>query len=146
MNNSQQSSYHETLNGSFSSLLQWDDLANFWDHLRDGEQAGWYIYAIGEKPPTAIVSADEFLQFINHIDALIRKEHDERVCGIVYTNHPKTPSMVKIYDPNNLGLSCGSSEIPPLPGWILSRTEPEDLRPAQVLPGNRRRWWKTLFS
>ena len=55
------------------------------------------------------------------------------------------PSMVKIYDPHNLGVSCGFSENPPLPGWVLSRLPPEDLASRQVLPGSRRRWWQRLF-
>ncbi len=140
------SRYHDTFNGAFSSLLQWDDLARFWDSLRSGRLTGWYIYAIGEPPPVSEVSSEEFLQFIQEIDALLRREHHERVCGIVYTDQLKAPSMVKIYDPNNLGLSCGSSEVPPLPGWVLSRTPPENLQPPHPLPNNRRRWWRTLFS
>lgn len=141
-----ESSYHTTFNGLFTSLLQWDDLAQFWKRLGTGEQEGWYIYAVGETPPARPSSADTFRQFITEIDALLRREHDERICGIVYTNHADTPSMVKIYDPNNLGLSCGSSENPPLPGWVLSRQPPVDLQPIEVLPNNRKRWWRNLFS
>ena len=144
--NEPQSIYRKTFNGAFSSLLQWDDLAIFWEHLRGGESDGWYIYAVGETPPTTTSSADEFHHFISNIDALLHKEHNERVCGIVYTDHSDTPTMIKIYDPNNLGVSCGSSETPPLPGWVLSREMPEDLQPVQILPGNRKRWWRELFS
>lgn len=140
------SQYLDTFNGSFSSLLQWDDLARFWNSLRSGGQAEWYIYAIGEPPPTVAASSEVFLQFIQEIDSLLRREHHERVCGIVYTDRLKEPSMIKIYDPNNLGLSCGSSETPPLPGWVLSRIPPESLQPPQPLPNNRRRWWRELFS
>lgn len=143
MNNS---SYQQSFNGLFSSLLRWDDLSQFWKQLEQGEQNGWYIYAVGEPPPTTTASADTFNSFIQEIDQLLRREHDEHICGIVYTNHAVTPTMVKIYDPNNLGLSCGSSETPPLPGWGLSRELPVDLQPVQILPGNRKRWWRNLFS
>lgn len=141
-----QSPYRKTFNGSFSSLLQWDDLTTFWEHLLGDELADWYIYAVGEKPPTTTSSADDFQHFIAKIDALLRREHDERVCGIVYVDNQSSPSMIKIYDPNNLGVSCGSSETPPLPGWILSKEQPEDLQPTQHLPGNRKHWWEELFS
>ncbi len=140
------SSYHTTFNGLFTSLLQWDDLTRFWEQLLAGEQEKWYIYAVGETPPIQPSSAEEFRQFITEIDTLLRREHDERICGIVYTNHAESPSMVKIYDPNNLGLSCGSSENPPPPGWVLSRQQPVDLQPIEVLPNNRKRWWRNLFS
>ncbi len=141
-----ETSYHQTFNGLFTSLLQWDDLTAFWERLRQGELEQWYIYAVGEAPPADHSSAEEFVQFIEKIDALLRKEHNERICGIVYTNHTDTPSMVKIYDPNNLGLSCGSSENPPLPGWVLSREPPVDLQPIEILPNNRKHWWHNLFS
>jgi hypothetical protein len=42
-------------------------------------------------------------------------------------------------------VSCGYSDNPPLPGWILSRIAPADLQ-AAALPGNRRRWWQRLFG
>ena len=138
--------YQQTFTGLFNSLLQWEDLTQFWEKLQQGERSGWFIYAVGEVPPTTQASVEEFEQFILRIDTLLRKEHDERICGIVYPNHPQTPSMVKIYDPNNLGISCGSSENPPLPGWVLSRQPPIDLQPTDILPGNRKRWWRSIFS
>lgn len=141
-----ETSYQQAFNGLFTSLLQWDDLSDFWSALQQQRLEGWYIYAIGEPPPSTPVNATEFSAFIREIDQLLRREHDERICGIVYTNHAETPSMVKIYDPNNLGLSCGSSENPPLPGWVLSRQQPVDLQPLQLLPNNRKRWWRTIFS
>ncbi len=141
-----ESNYQQTFNGLFTSLLQWEDLTRFWDRLKQGKLEEWYIYAVGETPPTNHSSAEAFITFIEEIDQLLRQEHNERVCGIVYTDHADTPSMIKIYDPNNLGLSCGSSKNPPLPGWVLSRQQPIDLNPIQILPNNRKRWWRKLLS
>jgi hypothetical protein len=53
---------------------------------------------------------------------------------------------VKIYDPNNLGVSCGFSTNPPLPGWIMSRVPPDELQPSHKVPEGRRRWWRALFG
>ncbi|MCG8047412.1 MAG: hypothetical protein N0E48_17590 [Candidatus Thiodiazotropha endolucinida] len=50
-----------------------------------------------------------------------------------------------IYDPNNLGVSCGYSDNPPLPGWVLSKLPPIDL-PGTMVPKNRKRWWQALWS
>jgi hypothetical protein len=33
-------------------------------------------------------------------------------CGIAYVNDLKNPNFVKIFHPNNLGKSCGSSKNP----------------------------------
>ena len=74
------------------------------------------------------------------------KEHEEDYCGIVYADDLQQPSFIKIYDPHNLGVSCGYSENPPLPGWIMSQIAPCDLPAAQALTGTRRRWWQRLFG
>lgn len=139
------SDYLNQFRGSFKSTMQWSHLDALWQVLRK-DAAGWYVYAIGEALPTQPLSADDFLHFIDEVDALLRTEHDESYCGIVYADNLQTPQMIKIYDPNNLGVSCGFSENPPLPGWVVSRTAPIDLPATQVLPKNRQRWWQRLFA
>ncbi len=131
--------------GSFSGVLRWDQLDRFWERLRAGVDDGWYVYAVGEAPPTAPVAAARLLAFIDELDPLLRREHDEDYCGIVYADDLDAPTFVKIFDPNNLGVSCGYSDNPPLPGWILSRIPPADLG-ALPPPGGRRRWWRRLFG
>lgn len=136
--------FYQAFKGTFYGVLRWPQLDALWDVLRR-DAAGWYLYAVGTEPPGETVSADKFQAFITEIDALLRKEHDEEYCGIVYTDSFEEPGFVKIFDPHNLGVSCGYSDNPPLPGWILSRIPPIDLH-GPTLPGNRRRWWQRLFS
>ncbi|MFP3874361.1 MAG: hypothetical protein ACLFQT_02740 [Thiohalophilus sp.] len=137
--------YLEAFRGSFTSMLRWPQLDQLWQTLRNQEKA-WYIYAVGEAPPEQPVDARQLDTFINEIDKLLRTEHDEDYCGIVYVDRPDDPGFIKIYDPNNLGVSCGFSNNPPLPGWVLSLIRPVDLKAALPPPGNRRRWWQTLFK
>lgn len=137
--------FREAFKGTFYGVLRWPQLDTLWETLRADNAADWYIYAIGTEPPTATVSADKLHEFITEIDVLLRKEHDEDYCGIVYTDSFEQPSLVKIFDPHNLGVVCGYSDNPPLPGWILSKLPPIDLK-APCLPGNRRRWWQRLFG
>ena len=132
--------------GSFSGILRWEQLDDLWQRLRDDAAGDWYLYAVGEAPPTDTVSKYDVIQFIEQVDELLRKEHDEQYCGIVYVDDVKAPSFVKIFDPNNLGVSCGYSDNPPLPGWILSKLPPVDLQAPVPQPGNRRRWWQRLFA
>jgi len=40
----------------------------------------------------------------------LRADHHESYCGIVYADDLDKPRLIKIYDPNNLGSSCGSSK------------------------------------
>ena len=67
--------------------------------------------------------------FIETTDQLLHEQHQEDYCGIVYVDNIDTPEYIKIYDPANLGVVCGYSDNPPLPGWILSRLVPCDLHP-----------------
>lgn len=137
--------YLAAFRGGFTSALRWPQLDALWERVRAAPD-GWFVYAVGEEPPTAPVEAGKLLAFIDEIDALLRREHDEDYCGIVYADDPAAPTMIKIYDPNNLGVVCGSSDHPPLPGWVLSHLAPVDLPAAQAPPGGRRRWWRRLFG
>jgi hypothetical protein len=138
--------FRAAFKGSFTGVLRWEQLDELWQRLRDDAAGDWYIYAVGEVPPRETVSETELLRFIEEIDALLRKEHDEDYCGIVYVDDKSAPSFVKIFDPHNLGVSCGYSDNPPLPGWILSKLPPADLQAPMPQPGNRRRWWQRLFA
>ena len=65
---------------------------------------------------------------------------------MVYVDNKTEPSFIKIYDPNNLGVVCGFSDNPPLPGWIVSLIKPEPLDENTFLPQSRKRWWRRIFS
>lgn len=138
-------SFSEAFRGTFYGVLRWPQLDELWEILRKDAAGEWYLYAIGTEPPTEIIADDKLIEFIAEIDVLLRREHGEDYCGVVYTDSFDQPSFVKIFDPNNLGVSCGFSDNPPLPGWILSKLAPIDLK-APTLPGNRRRWWQKLFG
>lgn len=137
--------YLQAFKGSFTSTLRWHQLDELWRVLKQDADGGWYVYALGEPPPTSPADAEMVVRFIDGIDRLLRTEHDEDYCGIVYADDLTQPGFIKIYDPNNLGVSCGYSDNPPLPGWVLSKLPPVDL-PATVVPKQRRRWWQALWS
>ncbi len=141
-----QQAYLAAFKGNFTSTMRWHDLDAFWQVLKDHADDKWYIYAVGEVPPDSMVDKAYFLTFIEKIDALLHKEHDEDYCGIVYVDNKEKPEFIKIFDPNNLGVSCGFSDNPPLPGWILSRLQPVELETALNPPKNRQRWWQQLFT
>ena len=133
-----------TFRGSFTSALRWPQLDALWARIL-AEPTGWYAYHVGEVPPVKPLRAEELKQLVETLDQLLRREHAEDYCGIVYANDLARPVMVKVYDPHNLGMVCGSSTNPPLPGWVLSRLPPVDLA-AQRPPRGRRRWWERVFA
>jgi hypothetical protein len=138
--------FYTAFRGRFSGLLSWEQLDAFWSVVRARAGDGWYLYAVGEAPPTAPASAEQVERFINEIDALLRREHEEDYCGIVYADSLSAPAFIKIFDPHNLGVQCGFSDNPPLPGWIMSLIPPLKLSQRHPLPGSRRRWWQRLWA
>ena len=138
--------FRQAFKGRFESILRWEQQEAFWEVLHQDAAGDWYIYAVGEPPPLQPASTELLRTFLSEIEHLLRKEHDEDYCGVVYTDSMETPQFVKIFDPNNLGVSCGFSDNPPLPGWILSKLPPADLNAPVSLPGNRQRWWKRLLG
>ena len=145
-NVSLESPYLRHFRGSFTSALRWHHLDALWANLRRQAGDDWYIYAIGEPPPEQTATREQLYRFIDEVDALLRREHAEEYCGIVYADDLGQPSMIKVYDPNNLGVSCGFSTNPPLPGWVLSRLMPCDLAAQRATPANRKRWWQRVLG
>jgi hypothetical protein len=132
--------------GGFSGILHWHQLDALWERLRASADGEWYVYAVGEVPPKRPVTAAELGRFITEVDHLLHTEHHHDYCGVVYVDRTDAPGMVKIFDPNHLGSSCGSSGLRVLPGWVLSRTAPAELQTTTPLPRARRRWWRSIFG
>jgi len=141
-----ESDFYTRYRGGFIGLLRWPQLDDFWRVLRSSKGENWYIYAIGEALPEQPVTSEQLDTFVTEIDILLRKEHQEDYCGVVYVDDKTEPTFIKIYDPNNLGVVCGFSDNPPLPGWIISLIKPELLDENTFLPQSRKRWWRRLFS
>lgn len=141
-----ESAFLDTYKSPLRGALRWHQLDALWERVRARAGDGWYVYAVGEPPPEEPASAATIDEFIQEVDALLRREHEEDYCGTVYADDFEAPRLVKIYDPNNLGVVCGYSDNPPLPGWVISLDPPVDLPQAMTPPNNRRRWWRRLFS
>lgn len=139
------SPFMDAYRGYLSNILKWEELDTLWQTLRNSPER-WYIYAVGETPPNEPSGGEQLLTFVAEIDKLLRQEHGEDYCGIVYVDDRERPSLVKIYDPNHLGSSCGPGWGEVLPGWVLSTMAPQELEDTAPVANNRRRWWQGLFS
>ena len=138
-------SFQQHYKGSFTNMLRWHQLDKLWENVKV-QANGWYIYFVGETLPSAPVEATALVQFIQEIDKLLRSEHDYDYCGIVYADDKENPSMIKIFDPNNLGAVCGSSGTVVPPRWLLTRIPPATIVDEAITPLNRKRWWQRLFT
>ena len=137
--------FYTQYRGSFTSLLKWQNLDNFWRLLLKNDEPCWYVYDTGKPPPAVTLSADEFRNFIQFIDHHLRDLHKHDYCGIVYTDSKTKPTFIKIYDPKNLGVSCGIGPEPIPPGWIISLTEPLTIEKIPPLTPPKKPWWKRLL-
>ncbi len=142
----QHADFYQAFRGHFSSLLNWEDLDAFWKTVRTRAADGWYVYAIGMPLPQQPASTAEVERFIERVNHLLHDDHREDYCGIVYADDKDNPGFIKIFDPGHLGVSCGFSQNPPLPGWIMCRIPPQLLEDSRVLPAKRQRWWQELWN
>ncbi len=137
-------SFQLRLDGRFEGIMRWPQLDELWQTLKQS-RAGWYFYQVGSPMPTQALSKDELASSLQELDALLHQEHDYDYCGIVYVDHAQAPTLVKVYDPNNLGSSCGSSGVRLPPRWIISQQKPTEIIDDAPTPNNRKRWWNGLF-
>lgn len=139
------SEFDRLYHGLLFSLMSWDQLDAFWQKIDPA--AGWCLYAVGEPLPEGPASAELTARFIKEVNALLRADHHEDYCGIVYADDLDQPHLIKIYDPNNLGSSCGGSgKNTPPPGWIMSLAPPSEVPFHGILPAARRRWWQAVLA
>lgn len=140
--------------------MKWDQLTALW--ARIDPAAGWHVRAVGvDRPRSGIpgtqsapvpvpdvtpADAATVRNFMDRIDVLLRADHRESYCGIVYVDDLEDPRLIKIYDPNNLGSSCGSSKNPIPPGWIMSRVPPDEIVAARPAAESRKRWWQAVLG
>ena len=132
--------------GQFWGIRHWQQLDELWAKLSQDTQMAWYVYAVGDTPPTDPLQGEQLIKVLTELNALLKRDHDEDYCGIVYVDSLKEPRFIKVFDPNNLGSVCGSSGNPPLPGWIISKIPPINLPEAMPQPSGRRHWWQKLFA
>jgi len=118
--------YFQKFKGRFIGIMQLDDCDALLQKLIDIPD-DWFIYDTLQPMPSERLHADDFINQVKLIKSIIDDEHDERYCGIVYADDIKNPTFIKIFHPKNLGKTCGSSENPPMPQWLISKEQPMDV-------------------
>lgn len=118
--------YFQKFKGRFIGIMQLEDCDALLQKLIDMPD-DWFIFNTLQPMPSERLQAADFINEMKHIKSIIDDEHDERYCGIVYADDIKNPTFVKIFHPKNLGKTCGSSENPPMPQWLISKEQPMDV-------------------
>ena len=131
--------FHARLKGTFHGILQWQQLDELWGRVKGGL---WFFYQVGETLPVQPLSGEVLAVRIDALNTLLRHDHDYHYCGIVYADNVEAPTLVKVYDPNNLGSSCSHNATPTPPRWILSTFQPETIESHAPVPNNRKQWWR----
>ena len=131
--------FRARLGGTFQGIMHWDQLDELWARIRSGR---WFVYTTDETPPAEPLSGVPLAVRIDSLDAQLRREHAYGYCGIVYVDDVDAPTLVKIYDPRNLGTSCSHGAAPIPPRWILSTVPPASLVPPAQETGRGWRLWR----
>lgn len=143
MDSTASEAFQARLKGTFQGILKWQQLDALWARVKTGQ---WFFYQVGENLPEKSLSGDELAVRIDALNTLLRHEHDYHYCGIVYVDNVDAPTLIKVYDPNNLGSSCSRSTTPTPPRWILSTVQPAPIESHVPAPNNRRRWWQFFHT
>ena len=139
------SDFSRRMDGYLRGMLHWEQLDALWLRIR-AEPQGWYVSQLGEAAPAVPLDAQALLRFVDEIDVLLRREHQQTFCGIVYADLPEEPTFVKIFDPHEMGSMCSCSREPVLPRWVLSRCRPDALGGDVPAAGAHRPWWSRLWG
>jgi len=144
MNNIATDSFQSRLTeGTFYGVLKWPQLDVLLDKIKAGE---WFFYQIGEEVPVAALSGEALAVRLDALNALLHKDHEFDFCGIVYADNLDEPTLVKVYDPNHIGTSCGAGAVGSPPAWLLSIQPPSRIDAHPPLTNSRKRWWQQLFN
>ncbi len=114
--------------GRASGLLHWEDVDTLWQLLAT-QPEGWFVYDLKIEPPTTPLPAADFTAFLPLAEALVNERRDRSHSGAIYIDNRQSPAFIKIFDPTNMGTSCGGGHDMIFPRYILSKIPPEP-RPA----------------
>lgn len=141
-----ENAYIKKFRGAFINMLRWEQFDRLWEKLRNDPQA-WYVYELDTTVPDQPFDKQQWPGFLDQLAVQLREQHGEDYCGIVYADNPEQPTYIKIYDPKNLGVVCGISDLPPpLPGWIISQAQPAKINRDIFTVSKRKPWWKLLWK
>jgi len=122
--------YWRAYQGRASGLIDWKDVDALWP-LLGAQPEGWFVYDLEATPPVAPMPAPDFTAFLPQAEALVNERRDRSHSGAIYIDSREAPSFIKIFDPTNMGTSCGGDHEMIFPRYILSKTKP-DSRPART--------------
>jgi hypothetical protein len=138
--------YLDKFQSRFIGVMQWEGCNALFDTLTTNPEDDWYLYDTAAAVlPSETIDIESLTVQLKSIKSIIETEHQERYCGIVYVDDLKEPNFVKIFHPNNLGKSCDSSENPPIPQWLLSKTQPIDVVEKFGPPPEKQQGFVTKF-
>ncbi len=125
--------FWQAYQGSFSGLMNWVQVEAFFDALAENT-GNWYVFRMDAPLPEAPLSAAEFSGQLAEMRHLTLTYRDASHCFSLFTDHITDPQFIKVFDPGNLGASCGSSGSRTYPRWTVSRIKPDAPVPVAADP------------
>ncbi|HGG04652.1 MAG TPA: hypothetical protein ENK28_04285 [Aliiroseovarius sp.] len=112
--------------GDFQGILTWPDFDSLWAVL-GATKGDWYVYDLTADVPSSPVSGRDFDKALSEAGDLYSSVRNRSYCGAVYVDDPRTPTFVKVFDPYQMGATCGSSGSRTMPRFVFSRIIPTPL-------------------
>lgn len=110
--------------GRLIGLLREPDMTAMFDTLKAAPE-GWYVFDPQETPSQSPLEGKDFLDRLDGIQSQADDWLGDGRLGFIYADDKQNPTFIKIFDPANMGSSCGCSGEMIWPRWILSQIAPE---------------------
>ncbi len=114
--------------GPAKGLLRWEEVAALWDYLR--ASGDWFVFDPEGDAPESPLEGAALAKEVAALETLVNSGHDRHCSGAIYVDDKAAPTFIKVFDPRNMGSSCGWGGAPILPYRIISRIQPDPLPPA----------------
>ena len=86
----------ERFNGRFNGIMNLEECYEFFNSLKSNP-CDWYFYDTDESPSLETLSKESFIQTIEEIKNIIKTDHSESYCGLVYVDDLSNPQFFKIF-------------------------------------------------
>lgn len=127
--------YWRHYQGRFSSLLNWRDVDAFWVKIA-AMKSDWYVFETGAQIPTEPATNMALSEVLAAAQIMVNTRREMAYSGTIYVDDIEMPTMIKVFDPTNMGSACSCSGERIMPRYILSQIPPDAL-PAPVETGKQ---------
>jgi hypothetical protein len=127
------SKYHFQFEKPLWGLLQWEDWERLIKSIRKHDEK-WHVHFIPNSHPVEIVRGAELAEMLVEINDLMQKKCKCKFMNNIYVDDLDSPSLIKIYENNEVACSHEMSSHRGGPLWILLKPDQDNVSESTLIP------------